>query len=372
VRVHHDATWGADVTYESFRSTFDEASTAWSGEQWADAFAAAGARYVVLVTKHHDGYALWPSGVPHPSRPGWHTARDFVGELTAAVRRRCLRMGLYYSGGLDWSVRPGPITDALSVVIVIPNGPEYLAYANAQWRELIARYEPAVMWNDIGYPDEAAALALFADYYNAIPDGVVNDRFSILSGLTHHDYVTPEFTVLPDISTRKFETVRGMGRGFGYNQNEHEADYDSATRLVHLLVDVVSKNGNLLLNVGPMADGTIPAPQARRLEAIGVWLATNGAAIFETRPWVRAEGTTSDGKPVRFTVSADGTTIYAIVLGLLSGSAVTLTEFDETPASVELLGAPGALTATQTGGALRIELPGPVADQPAHVFALRR
>ena len=103
--------------------------------------------------------------------------------------------------------------------------------------------------NDIGYraPD---VLGLFADYYNAVPDGVVNDRFTILPGLTHHDYVTPEFSVLSEISAAKFETVRGMGRGFGYNRNEGDADLDSAEELIHLLVDVVSKNE--LFYVGPL------------------------------------------------------------------------------------------------------------------------
>jgi alpha-L-fucosidase len=372
VELHHAATYGPTVAYDDFRPQFDAAAAAWSADAWADAFAAAGAQYVVLVTKHHDGYALWPTDVPHPTRTGWHTTRDFVGELTTAVRRRCLRMGLYYSGGLDWSVKPGPITDVLSVPGVIPTSAEYVAYANAQWRELIERYEPAILWNDIGYPSDAAALELFADYYNAVPDGVVNDRFSVLAGQTHHDYVTPEFTVLPDVSEKKFETVRGMGRGFGYNRNETDADYDSATALIHLLVDVVSKNGNLLLNVGPMADGTIPAPQVARLQAIGAWLATNGESIFATRPWTRAEGETGAGTPVRFTGSADGTTLYAIVLGPVAPGPVTLVGLGETPRTAELLGTPGTLAVAPVGDDVRIEVPGPVEPQAASVFALRR
>ncbi|MFN8642643.1 MAG: alpha-L-fucosidase [Candidatus Binatia bacterium] len=176
--------------------------------------------------------------------------------------------------------------DALTV---IPQTAQYGAYADAQWRELIARYKPAVLWNDIGYPTQANALQLFADYYNAIPDGVVNDRFALLSNTSHHDYVTPEFTVLTDISAEKFETVRGMGHGFGYNQNETDADYAPADTLIQMLVDVVSKNGNLLLNVGPMADGTIEAA-GHAPRAIGRWLGVNSEAIFGSHPWVRAEG----------------------------------------------------------------------------------
>jgi alpha-L-fucosidase len=369
-QAHHWATYGADFAYEQFRPQFEAAASAWSAATWADLFRAAGARYAVLVTKHHDGFALWPTGVAHPTRPGWHAARNFVGELTGAVRERCLRMGLYYSGGADWSVQPGPFANTLEFVAGLPQSPEYIAYADGQWRELIARYRPAVLWNDISYPNDADELALFADYYNTIPEGVINDRFSILPGLTHHDYLTPEFYVLPDVSAKKFETVRGMGRGFGYNRNESEADYDSADSLIHLLVDVVSKNGNLLLNVGPQADGTIPPPQVERLQAIGAWLGVNGEAIYGTRPWVRAVGVTGDGLPVRFTTSAGGSTVYAIVLGSLAGAEVRLVGVAGTPSSVRLLGAAAPLTSLSEGGDLRITLPAVVAPQAAHAFAL--
>jgi alpha-L-fucosidase len=178
--------------------------------------------------------------------------------------------------------------------------------------------------------------------------------------------------VLPDISERHFETVRGMGRGFGYNQSEGEDDYDSAASLIHLLADVASKNGNLLLNVGPMADGTIPAPQMQRLQAIGAWLAINGEAIFDTRPWSRAAGATTAGTPVRYTASRDGGAVYAILLGSPAPGTVTLRDVGESPAVVELLGRPGGLVATRTGDDLAIDVPGPLPDQPAHAFALRR
>ena len=369
--AHHAATYGADTPYESFRPEFEAQAAAWSGEAWAELFRESGARYVVLVTKHHDGFALWPTGLAHPTRPGWHTERDVVGELAAAVRRRCMRMGLYYSGGLDWSVQPGPIQTSLDALTVAPQTPEYVAYADGQWRELIARYRPAVLWNDIGYPNDADELALFADYYNAVPDGLVNDRFTIIPTLTHYDYTTPEFSVVADIAPRKFETVRGMGRGFGYNRNESDADLASAGTLIRLLVDVASKNGNLLLNVGPTADGTVPAAQADRLRAIGAWLATNGEAIFGSRPWTRAEGATTDDTPVRFTQRADGTTAYAIVLGSLPAGAVTIRDVGAVPVEVRLLGLDEPLAATAAGADLRIELPAGLAASDAYAFALR-
>lgn len=369
-QLHHFATYGRNFAYEGFRPAFDAASAAWSADAWADLFRTAGARYVVLVTKHHDGYALWPTSVPHPTRTGWHTTRDFVGELDAAVRRRCMRMGLYYSGGFDWSVQPGPVVTAFDAARVAPTTPEYLAYADGQWRELIERYEPAVLWNDINYPNEAAALRLFADYYNRQPDGVVNDRFSILPGLTHHDYSTPEFTVLADVSPTKFETVRGMGRGFGYNRNESDATLDSAEELIHLLIDVVSKNGNLLLNVGPMADGTVPAAQVERLRAIGAWLAVNGEAIYDSRPWTHAESSATGGARVRFTTSADGKTLYAIVLGPLPEGTFTISGVGASPTAVRLLGSNVAIPFTAAAGDLTVTVPADVASEAASVFAL--
>jgi alpha-L-fucosidase len=367
-QLHHAATYGATFPYENFRPQFEAAATAWSADAWADLFRDAGARYVVLVTKHHDGFALWPTAVPHPTRPGWNMARDVVGELSSAVRSRCMRMGLYYSGGFDWSIKPGPVATVFDGLTVMPQTPEYIAYADAQWRELIERYRPAALWNDIGYPGNP--FPLFADYYNAVPDGVINDRFSVLAGTTHHDYVTPEFTVLADISAAKFETVRGMGRGFGYNQNETESDLETADGLVRLLVDVVSKNGNLLLNVGPMADGTVPQAQVDRLHAIGAWLQVNGTAIFATRPWTRAEGVTGDGTPVRFTASRDGARVYAAVMGPLPANEITLVGVAYPPGGVRLLGSTGTLNATASGADLQVQLPASPPAQAVHVFEL--
>ena len=261
---YHRDQFGPGFRYEDFREVFETEATGWSPGEWADLFAEAGAKYVVLGTKHHDGFTLWPSRVEHPHKPGWHTTRDYVGELSAAVRARHMCMGLYYSGGIDWSFKPGPIENTLDFLTSLPEGQAYADFVDAQWRELIERYRPACLWNDIDYPQAAEPLQLFADYYNKIPGGVVNDRWSPAQGLfwpMHKDYSTPEYDQSPDINPDKFETVRGMGRSFGYNRNEDESVYLSSEEIIHQLVDIVSKNGNLLLNVGPMADGTIPVEQ---------------------------------------------------------------------------------------------------------------
>ncbi len=367
---YHLNTYGADSVYADFQTLFEEQTARWAPGQWADLFREAGAKYVVLVTKHHDGFALWPSNVEHPLRSDWCSRRDYVEELSAAVRSRCMRMGLYYSGGIDWTFEPKVIEDLQDFITSLPGGPEYAAYVDAHWRELIERYRPAVLWNDINYPTAAEPFELFAHYYNTVPDGVVNDRWALIPGLIHHDYITPEYRALSEISEKKFETVRGMGRSFGYNRNEGQGEYLSAEELIHQFVDVVSKNGNLLLNVGPMADGTIPREQVERLQAMGRWLNTNGEAFFGSRPWVRAEGTTARGMPVRFTQRIEDGTVYATVVGSVSDGAVTIENFPERPSHVGLLGFEAPLNWSSDNGSLHIMLPGNLPERPAYSFAI--
>jgi alpha-L-fucosidase len=113
-----------------------------------------------------------------------------------------------------------------------------------------------------------------------------------------------------------------MGRSFGYNRIETDEHHISTTELIHIFIDIVSKNGNLLLNVGPMADGSIPELQLKRLKGLGDWLKVNGEAVFDTRPWLRAEGKTAHGIPVRYTRKE--AVLYAILLGMPSSDIVKI------------------------------------------------
>lgn len=366
----HRRTYGDEFPYTGFQSRFEEQSAEWSPDAWARLFAQAGARYVVLVTKHHDGYALWPSAIENPNRPAWNAKRDLVGELTEAVRARCLRMGLYYSGGIDWSFKAPPLATLLDLAQSAPPGDEYARYLEAHYRELIERYRPSLLWNDITAPAAADLDSLFADYLAAVPDGLINDRWGRdVTALPRH-FRSVEYDVRDAISTDKWEAVRGIGRTFGFNRNQRLEDYGTPEKYIDLLIDVVSKNGNLLLNVGPMADGTIPAPQVEILRALGAWLDLYGEAIFATRPWTRFDGRTAQGLDVRFTQNQAGDVVYAIQLGPLSGDAVTLRDFVETPTTVRLAGSREPLQWTRVGNDLRISLPVAVAQQPAHAFAI--
>ena len=245
---------------------------------------------MLLTSKFHDGFALWPSSIANPTLPQdrQHAARDLVGELTAAVRKQGMRMGLYYSGGYDWTFVPGPIEKSADYETVKPQSEVYGRYANAQIHELIERYRPSVLWNDIDWPKTGNALQVMADYYNEVPDGVIDDRF----GVAHSDFTSPEFRLLDKISPKKWEETRGMGRSFGYNRAEGEAETIAPGDLIAMLVDIVSKNGNLLLDVGPEADGTIPPVQMERLRALGAWLNRTAKPSTTQRPgckpWARA------------------------------------------------------------------------------------
>lgn len=367
---HHRDTFGADFAYQDFAPLFAAQLGNWRPAEWAEAFAGAGARYVVLVTKHHDGYTLWPSDVPHPERgTAWQTPRDVVGELSDAVRAECVRMGVYYSGGVDWTFAAPPFATVFDAIGLTPQTPAYASYAEAHWRELIERYHPSVLWNDIGNPGLIAAEDLFRDYYAAVPAGVVNDRWISADADPYQDYRTSEFMVEADISADKWEAVRGMSRGFGFNQNELESDYGPPEKFVHLLIDVVAKNGNLLLNVGPRADGSIPEPQLRILAGLGEWLAANGEAIYGTRPWQRFAASTDAGVAVRFTATPARDRVYAILLGTPPAGNLTIADFDTPVSAVRLVSTGQPLDWALTDDGLRVGIP-PLPTGVAHAIAI--
>ena len=338
VRAWHRKHFGRHVPYERFAKRFSDATGEWKPDRWADFFSEIGARYVVMVTKHHDGYLLWPS--EHARAESFRAPRDLVGMTAEAVRERKLRFGVYYSGQLDWTFQSEPIRDFDDLVLT-PATDEYAEYAERHFYELIERYRPDVLWNDIGLPPQISTRKLFKAYREAVPEGVINDRWrqmgsgarrvvgskfvgdkvaeqarkAIVEGKASGgsgDIATVEYADQAVGQKRGWELVRGLGRSFGYNQQETEEMTATGTELIRQLADVVSKNGNLLLNVGPDVNGEIPVVQRRPLAELGAWLAVHGEAIYGTRPFKRPEGITSDGVPLRFTAREN--TLYVIVL----------------------------------------------------------
>lgn len=383
---HHKQVYGEAYPYENFAAEFNRQAAQWDPDAWAELFARAGARYVVLVTKHHDGFTLWPSRHPNPRRPGYHAERDLVGELAAAVRRKGLRFGTYYSSALDWSFSQRPIRNLSDLLASGPTSAEYRRYVRNHWEELIDRVQTEILWSDIGYPPREALPELFAAYYNRIPHGLVNDRWSqfplflrnrlarwlieqiavqaIKKGgmgqmqVPHCDYRTTEYAGMPTITPYKWEACRGIGSSFGYNQAESDSDYMKAGDLLSQLIDLTSKNGNLLLNVGPRADGWIHPAQVAALEGMGVWLKANGAAIYATRPWLRFKDQVAPGIEVRYTCRGDS--LYASLTAPLLPKigSITLPNLQVPPgARLSLLDSGQVLDYQAENGRLRVSLP---------------
>lgn len=364
-RFHRNA-YGADFNYYTFAKTFNAATKDWNPETWADLFKNLGARYVVLTTKHHDGFTLWPSKFPNPHLdPALsHSDRDLVGDLTQAVRARGMKMGLYYSGIFDWSFTAGPIKDLPGLAAASAQGPEYIRYADAQWSELIDRYKPDILWNDIGYSPKGDLLKIIADYYNRVPLGLANDRWAPFKIA---DFRTSEYTKLAEISVIPWEHTRGIGKSFGLNRMEGAEESINPDALVDDFADIVSKNGNLLLDIGPEPDGTLPKIQLERLTQFAGWLHQNGEAIFATRPWVRATGKTADGIEVRFTTKPK--TLYAILLSRPAGRSVTLLDVPASIRTATWLGTSAKLQVSHRGNDAVIAVP---ANLPGdYAWALR-
>ncbi|MEO3787674.1 alpha-L-fucosidase [Actinocorallia sp. B10E7] len=351
-RKHH-----GNAPYSDFVRKFEAGLAAWDPEGWAAAFQEAGASYVVITAKYADGYSMWPTSVRNPHAPGFHSKRDLVGELAKAVRARGMKFGIYYSGGVDWTFRPA-VMKTFGDYAYQPYGEDYRAYAVAQVRELIERYRPDILWNDIFWPTgEKRLFSLLADYYNTVPEGVVNDRWETASfgrqllgwkpvrrgfdvllktalsdpkagdrlrtpkDVPHSDFRTPEYRAHDTVQEKFWQQDRGMGGSFGLNRAETDADYASAEELLNELVDAAANNGALLLDLGPEGgEGTIVPEQASRLKAIGAWMKANREALHGTRPWTRSSATTSDGTKVAFTRKGD--VLYATVLGRPRGPIV--------------------------------------------------
>ena len=334
----------------------------WDPEDWAGASRPPGPAGSSCVTKHMDGYCLWPTEVTNPHRPGWHCRRDVVGELGEAVRGAGMRFGVYYSGGLDATFNDRPIGSVADLIDAVPRG-DYPAYAEAQVRELIARYRPSVLWNDIAWPSEGKALwPLFEHYYEQVPDGVSTtagcrgarssprprsprvrklldagarrqarrDGGIVPPRPPHSDYRTPEYVEL----RRRPAEALGVRPGHGPELRlQRPVPPGALHRPRRAVLDAHRHRGQ---GRQPAAqrrprgvDAQIPDEQRTRLDWLGQWVGPNQDALVATRPWVRAGTTTTAGVPVRYTARDD--TVFAFVRG--AAGPVTLPDVAPTPST---------------------------------------
>ncbi|WP_164156082.1 alpha-L-fucosidase [Sandarakinorhabdus rubra] len=321
-----------DAPYTAFREAFEAGLASWSAAPLMDFIARIGARYVVPITKHHDSYCLWPTQLSNPLRGrSWHAPRDLIGEMAVAARARGLHFGVYYSAGLDWTLNPEPIANLGEMRAALPAGSLARQMMRDHYRELIAATDPDILWNDIGYPDAGDLWALLADYYNDREDRLINDRFQLPTpghaamadpaaraafnraisdairtpGFAFapdvppvFDHRTPEYATSAGMGDVAWETVRGVGHSFGYKANEIDADYLSGDALVAMFLRIVGNGGNLLINIGPRADGSIPDEQAGPLAHLGAFLKAHGRAIYGSRPDTTLPKVQQDGSDV--------------------------------------------------------------------------
>lgn len=284
----HDSVYGKNFKYPHFASKF--ACELFDPNQWAQLFKDAGAKYVVLTSKHHDGFCLWPSAQSW----NWNSVdvgphKDLAGMLTNAVKQAGLHMGFYYSL-YEW-FNPVYKTDVNKYV-----GERMLP----QMKDLVSRYKPDVLWTDGEWEQSSKTWRseeFLAWLYNESPSKetiAVNDRWGNDTKGKHGGFQTSEYGHGKITSNKPWEETRGIGQSFGYNRNENLNEYANSEQLVHELINVVARGGNLLLNIGPAADGTIPVIMQQRLIDIGHWLKVNGDAIYETTAWKNASPITKE------------------------------------------------------------------------------
>lgn len=290
----------------------------WNPEEWAELFKNSGAKYVIPTAEHHDGYALWDSELTEWCATKKGPMRDLVGDLGKAVRAQGLNYGLSYHRERhpnrytkEFTVVGEPFPLILEEIEKAPSaaglyGPfeysdEFIADYVARWKELEEKYDPDFMWiddNPIFYRAEGdpqvikyeeAFKGMIADYLNRAErnnkEVYFNNKGKKLNWPMGVGCIEKDNLQLDTIGPR-FQNPATIGKSYAYMAYEEENDlYKSSKELIRLLCDVVSKNGNLLLNIGPKADGTIPEMQKQSLLEMGEWLKVHGEAIYGTTPW---------------------------------------------------------------------------------------
>jgi alpha-L-fucosidase len=363
----HKKKYG-DLSYYQFADQFK--AELFNPDEWASLIERSGARYVVLTSKHHDGFALWPSkeatrdwGFPwNAMEAGPH--RDLVGDLFTALRKTTVHPGLYYSL-YEWY---NPIW--------LKDRKRYVDFHMwPQMKDVIETYKPDVFWTDGEWEAPAEtwkSTAFLAWLYNESPvkDKVVTyDRWGSGIRFKHGGVYTPEYQ--PDISFEDhyWEESRGMGYSYGYNRNEDVWDYNSAEGMVMQLVDKVSGGGNFLLDIGPDADGKIPPIMEERLLQIGDWMKVNSAAIYNSVRW-RVTGQWEGGvKTCYFTYNPVKNDLY-MILPHWPGGSFSVKDLVLAPGTkVELLETGETLDWAQTGGDLSVAFPAKTKD--AFAFVVR-
>jgi len=373
-KTFHEKTYGADFKYQDFAPMFK--AELFNPGQWATLFRDAGAKYVVLTSKHHEGFTLWPSAQSW----NWNSVdigphRDICGDLTSAVKKEGLRMGFYYSL-YEW-FNPVYLQDREGYVDhhMIP-----------QMKDLVNRYSPDIVWTDGEWDmtsDKWKSVEFLAWLYNDSPvkeSVVVNDRWGSETRSKHGGIYTTEYGLIGEKEGidesvyHPWEECRGIGTSFGFNRTENFDSYSTTEELIEILISTVSKGGNLLLDIGPADDGTIPVIMQQRLMDIGNWLKVNGEAIYGTRAFVTGnKGTEINpeaGNSLFFTKK--GKDLYILCTEWPEKNIVLKGLGSSAGVKAEMLGSDARIAMKAQGGSITIVPPrlSPDDYQPAYLFRL--
>ncbi len=317
-RKYHNKTYGENFDYRDFVKDFT--ASAFDADEWARLFERSGAKYINLVSKHHDGYCMFKTDYA----PFWNSAdvgphKDFCMELKNALDKTDVKFGVYHSV-YEW-YHP----------LYLKNPEEYaVKHLIPMLKELVEKYQPATLFTD-GEWEHPSSVWHSTDFlqwlYNesSVKDFIVpNDRWGKetrgkLGGNFTTEYGavygedSPGIAEITEHNTRPSEECRGIGSSFGFNKFETPEDYLSSKELVHMLIDLVSRGSNFLLNIGPTADGRIPVIMQQKLIDIGDWLKINGEGIYGSSKYSKS----SDDR-IRYTKKDDA--VYVFILKTPFGS----------------------------------------------------
>lgn len=333
--------------------------------EWVRIAKNAGVKYIVITSKHHDGFGLWDSKVTNYDIMDFSPfKRDILKELSDACKAEGVKLCFYHSI-MDWH-QPDAESKKDYKHQNTPN-PDWAKYRETylkpQLKELIEKYDPAVLWFDGEWIPEWTEEQ-GKDLYNWLrsmkPDLIINNRVGKgrqgMQGMNAYanaagDFGTPEQEILEGTSEIDWESCMTMNDSWGYKRSD--SNWKSSKMLIHNLIDIAAKGGNYLLNVGPDATGKIPQESVERLGEMGKWLKVNGEAIYGTR----ARKQYKEGDDIRFTESADGLFTYVIITSH-KDYVVALSSIKPAPGSkINMLGVKPPMQWKEVDGKIQIHLP---------------